>query len=206
MSEFSDNLSGQNVSRETIERLEIYVSLLKKWNRSINLVSQNSLEDLWTRHIADSIQVFRLTKVFSTWLDIGSGGGLPGAIVAILAKDENPDAKITLIESDKRKSVFLRSVARETGVAFSVIADRIEHTEPQNSDVISARAVANLSTLLGFAEIHLNPNGLALYSKGVSWKKEVDAALLEWNMDIEVVPSLTEVGSVTLKIKGISRV
>lgn len=202
----SDRLCGQNVSRETFERLEVFSSLLRKWNESINLVSQNSLENLWIRHIADSIQVFRLVDSITSWLDIGSGGGLPGVIAAILAMDECPGAKFTLIESDKRKSVFLRTVARETGAAFTVITDRIEHAEPHDADVMSARAVANLSTLLQFADRHMSPNGLALFSKGISWKKEVDAARQEWNMDIEAVPSLTEAGAVVLKIKGISRV
>lgn len=202
----SDILCGQNVSRETFERLEIFDSLLRKWNVSINLVSQNSLEKLWIRHIADSIQVFRLVGPIVNWLDIGSGGGLPGAIAAILAMDECPGAEFTLIESDKRKSVFLRTVARETGATFTVLTDRIEHVEPQDADVMSARAVANLPTLLEFAERHMNPNGLVLFSKGVSWQKEVDAARQEWNMDIEAIPSLTETGAVILKIKGISRV
>ncbi|MFT4959865.1 MAG: 16S rRNA (guanine527-N7)-methyltransferase [Paracoccaceae bacterium] len=202
----SDRLCGQNVSRETMERLEIYDVLLRKWNESINLVSQSSLEDLWTRHIADSVQVFRLAGPIAKWLDIGSGGGLPGAIVAILAMDENPDADFTLIESDKRKAVFLRTVARQTGAAFTVITDRIEKAEPQNANMMSARAVANLSVLLQFADRHLDSDGIALFSKGVSWKNEVDVARQEWNMDIDPVPSLTEPGAVILKIKGISRV
>ncbi len=202
----SDVLCGQNVSRETFERLEVFAALLEKWNQSINLVSQSSLNDLWARHIADSVQIFRLSGPIHTWLDIGSGGGLPGAIVAILAMDECPSAKITLIESDKRKSVFLRTVARETGAVFNVLTDRIEQAEPQHADVISARAVASLSTLLQFSERHLKPDGVALFSKGVSWKKEVDAARQEWDMGIETVPSLTEPGAVILKIKGISRV
>lgn len=202
----SDVLCGQNVSRETFERLEIFAALLKKWNESINLVSKSSIDDVWKRHIADSIQVFRLSGPFQNWLDIGSGAGLPGAIVAILAMDESPGAKVTLIESDKRKSVFLRTVARETGTAFTVLTDRIEQAEPQNADILSARAVANLTTLVQFSERHLSPSGLALFSKGISWKKEVDAARQEWDMDIETIPSLTEPDAVILKIKGISRV
>jgi 16S rRNA (guanine527-N7)-methyltransferase len=202
----SELLCGQNVSRETFERLEIFSALLRKWNGSINLVSQNSMNELWERHIADSVQVFRLSGPFQNWLDIGSGAGLPGAIVAILAMDECPGSKITLIESDRRKSVFLRTVARETGAAFTVITDRIEQADAQDVDVISARAVADLSTLLEFSERHLKPEGYALFPKGVSWKKEVDAARQEWDMDIDPIPSVTEPGAVILKIKGITRV
>ena len=201
-----DRLCGQSVSRETFERLEIYESLLHKWNPSINLVSRNSLSDLWHRHIADSVQVYRLASTARNWLDIGSGGGLPGAIVAILAKDECPQAQITLIESDKRKSAFLRTVSRETGVKFQVIADRIELVSPWNADVLSARAVANLTTLLQFSERHLAPTGIALFSKGSSWEKEVDDARQEWSMNVEPIPSVTETGAVVLKIQGISRV
>lgn len=200
-----DSLVRETVSRETFERLEVFESLLLKWNQSINLVSRNSLDSFWVRHIADSIQVFRLAGVASKWLDIGSGGGLPGAIVGILAKEESPALHVTLIESDKRKAAFLRTVARETGANFSVIAQRIEVAVPQKADIISARAVAKLSTLLTFAERHLDPKGVALFSKGISWKKELDEALLEWDMDVEPAPSLTEVGAVILKIKGISR-
>ncbi|MBV1926405.1 MAG: 16S rRNA (guanine(527)-N(7))-methyltransferase RsmG [Rhodobacteraceae bacterium] len=202
----SDLLCGQVVSRETFERLEIFTSLLKKWNDSINLVSKNSLNDLWTRHIADSVQVFNLSGSFDRWVDIGSGGGLPGAIIAILAMESNPSAEITLIESDKRKSAFLRTVARETGSSFRVLAERIEQVEPQNADVLSARALADLTTLLQFSHRHLKSGGLALFSKGISWKKEVDAARQEWDMDIDAVPSLTMPGAVILKVKGISRV
>ncbi|MBL4768434.1 MAG: 16S rRNA (guanine(527)-N(7))-methyltransferase RsmG [Rhodobacteraceae bacterium] len=206
MDSSSIHLCGQNVSRETFERLELFEALLKKWNGSINLVSKNSLDDIWERHIADSIQVFRLSGSARSWLDVGSGGGLPGAIVAILAMDECPEMKVTLIESDKRKSVFLRTVAREIGATFNVITDRIESAEPQKVDVMSARAVANLSVLLKFAERHLDANGFCLFSKGTSWKKEVDVALQKWNMDMEIIPSLTESTAVILKIGGISRV
>ena len=207
MMDVSDSrLCGQFVSRETFERLEIFESLIRKWNPSINLVSKTSLEHLWQRHIADSIQVFRISNSVSSWLDIGSGAGLPGAIVAILAKDESPELAITLIESDKRKSAFLRTVARETDTGFAVLAERIESVTPQNSDVISARAVAPLPKLLAYAERHLGKNGQAIFPKGVSWKKEVDAARQEWSMDISPVESLTETGAVILKIKGISRV
>jgi 16S rRNA (guanine527-N7)-methyltransferase len=206
MEAISNLLHGQDVSRETFERLEIFAALLKKWNTSINLVSRSSLNNLWTRHIADSVQVYHLADPARTWVDIGSGGGLPGAIIAILAMELNPGTKITLIESDKRKSVFLRTVARETGAGFSVLADRIEKVAPQKADVISARAVADLSMLLGFYERHANEHGTALFPKGISWKKEVDAARQEWDMDIDAIPSLTEPGAVILKIKGISRV
>lgn len=202
----SDLLVRLNVSRETSERLECFAAVLKKWNPSINLVSRNSLEQLWTRHIVDSIQLFRCVRPAGHWVDLGSGGGFPGLVVAILAAEECPDLRVTLIESDQRKSAFLRNAAREVGVPCSVIAKRIEQTEPQQADILSARALADLTALLGFAERHLRPDGVALFPKGVTWQKECDAARQQWNFDAEAITSMTEPQAVILKIKGVSRV
>lgn len=204
--EISEHFSRLNVSRETIERFKIFAALLKKWNPHINLVSKNSLEVLWPRHILDSVQVFRCTKPHGHWLDLGSGGGLPGAIVGIMAGTESPDMKITLIESDQRKSTFLRTVARETGVNFTVLSDRIESVTPQSADIVSARALSNLTSLLGFAERHLSPSGVAVFPKGVSWKNEVSEARKQWQFLVDPVTSITESGAVILKVCGVSRV
>lgn len=195
------------VSRETMERLEKFEQVLLKWNPRINLVSKNSLPHLWPRHIADSIQVYDcVDKIDETWLDIGSGGGFPGIVVAILAAERSPQTKVTLIESDQRKSVFLRTAARECGVSISVLTKRIEQVEPIGAQIMSARAVADLDTLLGFSERHLAEDGVALFPKGESWQKEVDAAKKKWRFDVESITSLTETEAVILKIKGITRV
>lgn len=199
-------LEDLNVSRETLKRLETFEQVILKWNPKINLVSKSSLQQLWTRHIADSVQVFRCTDIPDHWVDIGSGGGFPGLIIAILAADEAPDMKITLIESDQRKSAFLRTAARECGARVSVISDRIEQADPQNAGVLSARALADLSLLLEFAERHLGAGGTALFPKGESWKKEVDNARQRWRFDAEPVRSLTEQEAVILKIRGVARV
>lgn len=199
-------LDQLNVSRETSERLERFAALLSKWNPRINLVSRSSLEQLWTRHIVDSIQLFRCVQPVGHWVDLGSGGGFPGMIVAILAAGECPELRVTLIESDQRKSAFLRTAARESGVACTVIARRIEQVEPQHADVLSARALADLSTLLGFAERHMRGGGVALFPKGVTWRKECDAARQQWKFDAEPITSMTEPEAVILKIKGVSRV
>lgn len=200
-------LKKMNVSRETLERLEIYETVIRKWNPRINLVSRNSLEQLRTRHILDSVQVFRcLESLTGHWVDIGSGGGFPGIVVAIMAAAEAPGLKVTLIESDQRKSAFLRAAARECGVPVKVISQRIEQAEPQQADVISARALADLSLLLEFSERHLKPCGTALFSKGASWKKEVDNSQQHWRFDAEPITSLTEPDAVVLKLRGIARV
>lgn len=196
-----------NVSRETLDRLREFEKILLKWNPRINLVSKNSLEHLWNRHILDSSQVFKCVDTLgSTWVDLGSGGGFPGIVVAILGHEIAPDMKVTLIESDQRKSAFLRAAARECGVSVSVISDRIEQVTPQGASVLSARALADLNTLLGFSERHLAENGVALFPKGQSWKKEVEEARQQWRFEVEPITSLTEPDAVILKINGVARV
>ena len=195
-----------DVSRETFERLEVFSEVLTKWNPKINLVSRKSLEDLWSRHILDSVQVFEIAPNTKTWLDIGSGGGLPGIIVAILAAEKSPETKVTLMESDQRKCAFLRNAARECGVQVTVKSQRIEEAEPESAGIMSARALADLDILLGYSERHLKSGGTALFPKGVNWKKEVDNARNRWRFDCEEITSLTEPEAVILKIKGVERV
>ncbi len=195
-----------DVSRETMQRLALFHNLLVKWNARINLVSRSSLNDFWVRHVADSVQVYRLAPSARTWADLGSGGGFPGLIVAILAKSERPDLKVTLIESDQRKSAFLRTVIRETGISCNVIAERIEQAEKQDADIISARALADLTELLAYSERHLATGGTALFPKGVTWKKELEMAQTQWSFDVEVIESQTMPGAAILKIEGASRV
>lgn len=196
---------GQDVSRETLMRLEIYVDLIRRWNPRINLVSRNSLKQVWERHIADSLQVFVLAGPFSHWVDIGSGGGLPGLVAAICAAESNPEARFTLIESDQRKCVFLRTVSRELGLSVSVLAERIEAAPPQNADILSARALGDLDQLLGYSQRHLSQNGICLFPKGATWKKEVEDAQPQWRFDLEAVKSVTEPDAAILKIQGVTR-
>ena len=194
-----------DVSRETFERLTTYVELVKRWNPRINLVSRNSLNDIWARHILDSVQVFRCAEAFDNWVDLGSGGGFPGMVCAIMAIDESPKSQFTLVESDQRKSAFLRNVARECGASCRVMSKRIEAVDPLNADILSARALADLPSLLSFCDRHLSETGTALLPKGASWKKELADAREEWNFQAEPITSLTEPQAVILKIKGVSR-
>ncbi|WP_170334299.1 16S rRNA (guanine(527)-N(7))-methyltransferase RsmG [Ruegeria arenilitoris] len=196
---------GLSVSRETFERLETYVDLVQRWNPKINLVSRNSLKDIWARHILDSVQVYRCAGTYKTWADLGSGGGFPGMVCAIMAIEEAPDAKFTFVESDQRKSAFLRSVARECGANCAVISKRIETVVPLQAEVLSARALADLKALLSFCDRHLGKTGIALLPKGASWKKELEAAREQWNFECEPITSLTEPQAVILRIKGVSR-
>lgn len=201
------NSSPLNVSRETTERLEVYSELLRKWNRRINLVARSTLVDLWARHIVDSAQAFQLAPhPVDHWVDLGSGAGFPGLVVAIMAREAGSPARVTLVESDARKCAFLRTVIRDTGVTAIVLNKRIENVAPLAADVLSARALADLATLLGFAERHLAPSGTALFHKGASWKKELAEAQDKWKFDQRVAKSETEEGSVILSIAGVARV
>ncbi|MEZ5714537.1 MAG: 16S rRNA (guanine(527)-N(7))-methyltransferase RsmG [Paracoccaceae bacterium] len=196
-----------DVSRETFEKLALYATLLEKWNPRINLVARSTLDDLWTRHIVDSLQLLRLADgAMPHWADLGSGGGFPGLVIAIAAQETANPARVTMVESDQRKATFLRTVLRETEVAGQVIAERIEKVPPLGADILSARALADLSALLGFAERHLAPGGLCLFPKGKNWKSELQSAQQAWHFSYQAIPSQTESQSVVLKIEGLSRV
>lgn len=206
MNDHSDLRQMFDVSRETIERLKEFERLVLKWTPKINLISKNSLNDIWRRHFLDSIQVFRCFDGGDCWVDIGSGGGFPGLVCAVIAKEEWPATRFTLIESDQRKCAFLRTVSRELSLNCAVISKRIESVEHQNANVISARALADLSTLLGFCDRHLMPDGIALLPKGETWKNEVDDARKAWKFRVEPIKSKTEPQAVILKIQGLERV
>ncbi|MDP7150140.1 MAG: 16S rRNA (guanine(527)-N(7))-methyltransferase RsmG [Paracoccaceae bacterium] len=199
-------MSDLNVSRETMQRLEHYLSLLKKWNPSINLVAKSTIDEAWTRHFTDSIQIYRhAPENWRIWADLGSGGGFPGAVIAIMAQELNPAGTVSLVESDQRKSTFLRTVFRETGVNAKVITQRIEATEPLSADIISARALAELTTLLEFAHIHGKPSVTCLFPKGESWEKELLVAQESWSFGCEVIKSETNPQATVLKVKDLTR-
>lgn len=195
-----------DVSRETLDRLADFHDLLTKWNPKINLVSKVSLADTWDRHIRDSAQVYPLAGTCRNWVDIGSGGGLPGLVIAIVAREMNPDLHMTMIESDIRKSTFLRTVIRELGLSATVLTSRIEQAEPRNADVLSARALADLASLLPFADRHLNPSGQALFFKGETWQKEVEEARKAWSFDLVAHTSRTNPNAAILEVREIKRV
>ena len=201
MSEQERVLRTLNVSRETTARLDALGSLLRRWTEKINLVSRGTLDLYWSRHVLDSAQLVALAPSQGTWADLGSGGGFPGLVVAIVA-----DRPMILVESDQRKCAFLRVAARETGADVEVICARIEDVPPMNVDVLSARALAPLPDLLAFAERHLAQGGLALFPKGRNSDQEIADALAKWRFDCEKVPSKTDDEAVVLRIGAITRV
>lgn len=163
------------ISPETLRRLSIYAELLRKWQRVINLVGEASLEEVWIRHFADSLQVSDAAPQARRWLDLGSGAGFPGLVTAIKYADE-PAARIHLIDSDQRKCAFLREVSRETGARAIVHCGRIEaivadFDEPL--DAISGRAIAPLRTLLRYAENFIENGAVGVFSKGQQAEAEL---------------------------------
>lgn len=193
------------VSRETQGRLEIYDRLLKKWNPAINLVSRATLQETWSRHFMDSAQIMDLAPKGKNWVDLGSGGGFPGMVCAIIGAERAPDTSFTLVEADQRKAAFLRTVSRETGVSVTVIPERIERVDPLQADILTARALTSLSGLLEFAARHLSPDGTGIFPKGSRWRQEKEEALETWCFDTVEHQSKTDADAVILTIKDISR-
>lgn len=169
-------------------RLQTYANLLSSWQKKINLVSGRTLDDLWTRHILDSAQILSLLpKQKFRLLDMGSGAGFPGMIIAIL----NDYADVTLVESDGRKVAFLQEVARVTETKVTLCNQRIEKLEPQMADVICARALAPISQLLEWGEPHLASGGFYIFLKGSLLEEELTVAMKSWHINQQRVSSQT---------------
>ena len=201
-----DIVAGRNVSRETYDDLRSFADLVQKWTPKINLISKSSVPHIWERHVVDSAQLYHFPPAkFNHWVDIGSGGGFPGIVMAIYAKSENPTARFTLIESDQRKSAFLRNAARELKLNVRVLSQRIDEADAQNADVVSARALATLSALLSMSVQHLLPTGVALFHKGKRSQAEISEAQQSWSFDLKEHPSYTDPDARLLVIQRISR-
>jgi 16S rRNA (guanine527-N7)-methyltransferase len=182
-----------HLSPETMRRLEIYAAILKKWGRVINLVGAASLEQLWVRHFADSIQVSDALPEARRWIDLGSGAGFPGLVTAIRYADE-AQAQVHLIEADQRKCAFLREVSRETGARATIHCGRIENILPgfrERIDAVSARALAPLPLLLTYAETLLERGAVGVFSKGQQAEAELTDSLTASKYLITMVESKT---------------
>jgi len=155
--------------------LQTYANLLEKWQRAINLVGKSSLDDLWVRHFADSLQVSDAVPEALRWLDLGSGAGFPGLVTAIRYADE-PRARIHLVEADRRKCAFMQNVIRETSAPAIVHCGRLEKILPaldEQIDAVSARALAPLEALLGYAEKFIDQGAVGVFSKGKLFEAEL---------------------------------
>ena len=193
------------VSRETLTRLRAYADLLRKWNRAVNLVGRATLDDLWQRHMLDSAQLFDLLPPVPAdrprrIVDLGSGAGFPGLVLAILGAGE-----VHLVEADGRKAAFLREAARVTATDVRFHVKRAETLPPLQADVVTARAFAPLADLLGTAAPLLRPGGAGLFPKGRGVEGELTVARKAWNMSVQRVPSRTDPAATILRVEALVR-
>ena len=197
-----------DVSRETRQRLDHFAELFRKWARAINLVAPSTIEDLWSRHIQDSLQIVGLSPEPCTWVDLGSGGGFPGIVTAIHLAGLG-DGWVHLVESNNKKAAFLRTALMETGGRGTVHAVRIEKASNmiERCDRVSARALADLDILLGYIEPWAlrNANLKAYLHKGRDYRREIEVSNRRWNHDLVIHQSSIEPDSVILEIGGIRR-
>ena len=195
---FGDQL---DVSRETLQRLSDYLDLLRRWQSTINLVGPATLADPWRRHFLDAAQlVDRVPAEAANLVDLGSGAGFPGMVLAVLGVP-----RVHLIEADRRKAQFLREVARVTGAPATIHAERIEQMRGWPAAVITARALAPLPRLLELADRFLGSDSVCLFLKGKSVGRELTEARVSWHMDAETFPSRSEPTGTVLKLRGIRR-
>jgi len=190
---------GENVSRETLDRLSSYLALLERWQKRINLVGGRTLEDPWRRHILDSAQLAGLVEG-PTVVDLGSGAGLPGLILAML----RPELSVHLVESDARKCAFLREAARETQTKVAVHLARAEAVPPFPANTIVARALAPLPELLSLAA-HFTPS-LCVFPKGQDVEQELTESRKDWKFELERIPSRSDPRGVILRLREVEYV
>ena len=196
------------VSRETEKRLDTYVDVLLRWQSKLNLVAPSSLRELWTRHIADSLQLLSLAPGALTWVDFGSGGGFPGVPIACALAD-TPGAKVHLVESIGKKAAFLREAARATGAPAIVHQERAEkfgETCAEPVHVVTARALAPLKILCDQAFPLISRGALALFPKGQDVDAELTDAAKYWKVEASKVASKTSPQSSIVVIRGLAPV
>ncbi|HEX8417560.1 MAG TPA: 16S rRNA (guanine(527)-N(7))-methyltransferase RsmG [Methylobacterium sp.] len=199
-------LSASGVSRETAEALDLYVAQLKRWQGIKNLVGPATLAEVWTRHIADALQLRDLAPGAETWLDLGSGAGIPGLILAIAGR-ERPGFRVDLVESNARKCAFLTETARLTGAPARVHNARIEAVaaEHRGVAVVCARALAPLTQLLAWSEPLLTTGTVGLFPKGREVDAELTVAAQRWRFTYDLAPSRTEPEARIVRVTALSR-
>ena len=194
------------VSRETLARLEAYRVLLEKWSARINLVGPATLPHFWVRHVVDSAQLVPVAGPSAkTWLDVGSGAGLPGLVVAILI-DDIPEAAVTLIEPSAKRCAFLREAARATGARVRVIEAKIEAVEAFPVDVVTARAFTSLRNLLASSQPWMALGARALFLKGADLGTEIAEASTFARFETKVHPSPSDPRGCVVEVSEVQRV
>jgi 16S rRNA (guanine527-N7)-methyltransferase len=186
--------------RHVSPELQRFVDLLLRWNRSINLIGRSDIADVWTRHVADSLQLAEHwgDTLPAFGIDLGSGAGFPGLVLAI-----GFGVVFYLVEHDQAKAAFLREAARATGAPVHIVATRIEDAVVPRAPLVTARALAPLAHLLSYAEPLLLPGGVCLFSKGRDVEAEIADASRSWHMDVERIPSRTDRRGVILRIANL---
>jgi len=200
-------LNHDSVSRETWTRLDGLVERLLQWQQHTNLVADSTVPYIWTRHIADSLQLFDLAPTAKTWIDLGAGAGFPGLVIACVLAD-TPGAKVHLVESKQKKSNFLRECVAALDLPAIVHTRRIEdftRTNKQTFDVVTARALAPLDKLLGYANPLLKRGGIGLFPKGQDVEAELTAASKSWTIDADLVPSKTDPHARIVRVRRVSK-
>ena len=199
-------IRGLKVSRETSARLEAYEALLLEWAGSVNLISRSTIPSIRERHILDSAQLYPIAKDDEApWVDLGSGGGLPGIVLAILAAGDSKTPEIHLVESDVRKATFLHHVVRELALPVRIIRRRIEDIEPFQAGLITARALAPLPILLDLSSRFLGPSTRLLFPKGKRVDSELTAARADWHIEVEIIKSGTDPLGRILSLSNVER-
>jgi len=199
-------LEAVDVPRETLDRLNIYAELLVKWQARINLVAPRSLDSLWTRHFLDSAQLCPLVAAHrpgaqpARWLDLGSGAGFPGLVLAILG-----NGPVHLVESDGRKCSFLRQAIRATAAEATVHQGRLESLAPFPVDLITARALAPLDRLFAYTYRFWREGAEAWFLKGEDWRQELTSCAQSWTVEIETFPSRTNPTGRILRVRNMAR-
>lgn len=196
------DVAGQ-VSRETCDDLVTFEQQFLRWSARINLAARSTLDDLWSRHVLDSAQLWRIAPDATRWLDLGSGGGFPGAVIAILAK-ERADAHVDLVESNRKKAAFLRTVLAQLSAPATVHPVRIEDAAAHigRPDIVTARALAPLSDLIRLAEPWLKAGSVGLFHKGRDYAQEIAESRYEWRFDLVEHVSRVDPDSRILEIRN----
>lgn len=204
---YEEFCSYQHVSRETFKKFEIFVEVLLKWQKSVNLISNSTINTIWKRHFLDSAQLYTYSQdIKGNILDIGSGAGFPGMILAMMGNNN-----VNLIESDQKKCIFMREVARLTNTKVKIYNCRIEDLDYMKPELIISRALAPLSKLIEYVDNHMNKNieenkatPKLLFLKGKNYNNEIYDLLKIKKLEIDIFPSITDDFGKVLYIKNIN--
>ncbi len=191
-----------DVSRETLKRLTILVERLIQWQAKINLVSKNTLEDAWQRHVLDSAQVLKYVSEPGPLVDLGSGAGFPGLVLALMGRDD-----VTLVESNGKKCAFMREVLRSTGVQATIFSGRIEDYSPSKpARYVTARALTSLDNLIELSQPILAENGTCFFLKGRGVDEELTTTREKWDIRAKKHPSTSDSDGTVLEIDNIKAI